>query len=148
VTSATPNAARATTLVRALHAALAGDLATVRELCTNDVKAWAPALSVGSLDELLAELERRDDAFSDVDLDVAPLDVGGDYACAEWSLAMTHSGRLVLADGMALEPTGVRLALHGATVAEFRGERICSVRQYWDEFAVLEQLGVLSSEDL
>lgn len=148
MTSTTANAARATTLVRALHAALVGDIATVREICTDDVKAWAPALSVGSLGELVAEIERRDDAFSDVDLDVAPLDVGGDYACAEWSLAMTHSGRLVLADGMAIEPTGVRVALHGATVAEFREQRICSVRQYWDEFAVLEQLGVLSSKDL
>jgi ketosteroid isomerase-like protein len=143
-----PNAARATTLVRALQAALAGDIATVRELCTDDVKAWAPAMSVGSLGELVAEIERRDEAFSDVDLDVAPLDVGGDYACAEWSLAMTHSGRLILADGMAIEPTGVRIVLHGATVAEFREQRICSVRQYWDEFAVLEQLGVLSSGDL
>ena len=51
----TPNAARAATLVRALHAALAGDITTVRELCTDDVKAWAPALSVGSLAELIAE---------------------------------------------------------------------------------------------
>ena len=24
--------------------------------------------------------------------------------------------------------------------AEFEGERICSLRQYWDEFAVLDQL--------
>jgi ketosteroid isomerase-like protein len=147
VTSVTPNAARAATLVRALEAALAGDVATVRELCTDDVKAWAPALSVGSLAELVTQIERRDDAFSDIELDVAPLDVGGDYACAEWSLAMTHSGPLILGDGMAIEPTGVRIDLHGATVAEFRDKRICSVRQYWDEFAVLEQLGVLSGED-
>jgi ketosteroid isomerase-like protein len=148
VTSTAPNAARAATLVHALHAALAGDIATVKELCTDDVKAWAPAMSVGSLAELVAQIERRDDAFSDVELDVAPLDVGGDYACAEWSLAMTHSGRLVLGDGVAIEPTGVRVDLHGATVAEFRDQRICSVRQYWDEFAVLEQLGVLSGEDV
>jgi ketosteroid isomerase-like protein len=143
----TPNATRAATLVRALHAALGGDITTVRELCTDDVKAWAPALSVGSLAELIAEIERRDDAFSDIELDVAPLDVSGDYACAEWSLAMTHAGRLVLGDGMAIEPSGVRVALHGATVAEFREQRICSVRQYWDEFAVLEQLGALSGGD-
>jgi ketosteroid isomerase-like protein len=59
---------------------------------------------------------------------------------------MTHSGALVLADGMTIEPTGVRIRLNGASVAEFRGERICSLRQYWDELAVLEQLGVLSGE--
>ena len=37
--------------------------------------------------------------------------------------------------------------VHGVTVAEFLGDRICSVRQYWDEFAVLEQLGVMSGDD-
>ena len=36
--------------------------------------------------------------------------------------------------------------MHGVTVAEFEGERICSLRQYRDEFAVLDQLGVESDE--
>ena len=30
---------------------------------------------------------------------------------------------------------------------EFLGDRICSVRQYWDEFAVLEQLGVMTGAE-
>jgi hypothetical protein len=29
------------------------------------------------------------------------------------------------------------------TVAEFRGDRICSLRQYWDELSLFEQLGLL-----
>jgi ketosteroid isomerase-like protein len=41
----------------------------------------------------------------------------------------------------------VRITINGVTVAEFRGDRICSFRQYWDEFAVLEQLGVLSDRE-
>jgi ketosteroid isomerase-like protein len=143
----TQNAARATTLMRALHAGIAGDTSVIPELCTDDVKVWAPAMSATSAIELAAELERRDDAFSNIELEIAPLDVGGDYACAEWCVTMTHSGRLVLADGMIIEPTGLRIHLNGATVAEFRGERICSLRQYWDELAVLEQLGVLSDEE-
>jgi hypothetical protein len=102
-------------------------------------------MSVASASELIAEFDKRDEAFSDIELEVAPLDVGGDYACAEWSVTMTHSGRLVLDDGV-IEATGVRLTVYGVTVAEFRGDRICSLRQYWDEFAVLEQLGVLARE--
>ena len=82
-------------------------------------------------------------AFTDVELDVAPLDVGGDYACVEWTVQMTHSGTTVLADDMTIEPSGIRVTLHGVTIAEFLGDRICSVRQYWDEHTVLEQLGVL-----
>ena len=137
----TSNEARAATLVRALRAGIERDRRALEELYTDDVRAWTPALSTGSLTELMDELDRRDDAFSAIEVEVAPLDVGGDYAAVEWSVAMTHTGTLVLAGDTRIEPTGLRVTLHGVTVAEFRGERICSLRQYWDEFEVLVQLG-------
>ncbi len=140
----TTNEARAAILMRALRASIAGDRGAVNELYTDDVKAWAPALSASSAAELAAEFERRDDAFSDIQLEVAPLDVAGDYACVEWSVTMTHAGPLTLMDGLVVEPTGLAVTINGATVAEFKGDRICSFRQYWDEYSVLEQLGLLS----
>ena len=143
----TSNEARAATLRRALQAGLDGDGRALRDLCTDDVTAWTPALSAASLDDLTAELDRRDAAFSDVELEVAPLDVGGDYACTEWSVTMTHTGPLVLAGGAVVEPTGTRITVNGATVAEFRGDRICSLRQYWDELAVFEQIGLVGDDD-
>lgn len=143
----TSNAARATALARALRAGLEGDGGTIRDLCTEDVKAWTPTFAASSVSEVEAELGRRDHAFSDVDLEVAALDVGGDHACAEWSVTMTHSGPLELADGQVVEPTGTRVTVNGATVAEFRGERICSLRQYWDGLAVLEQIGLEADAD-
>lgn len=142
----TSNAARAATLVRALRASVEGDHRVVNELYTEDVKVWAPAFSADSATELAAEFGRRDEAFSDIALDVAALDVGGEYACAEWTVTMTHSGNIALAGGVSIEPTGLRITLNGVTVAEFRGNRICSLRQYWDEFSVLEQLGILFDE--
>ncbi len=60
----------------------------------------------------------------------------GDYACVEWRVTMIHAGNLTLADGFVVEPTGLDVTINGATVAEFNGDRICSFRQYWDEFAV------------
>jgi ketosteroid isomerase-like protein len=143
----TSNATRATTLMRALRAGLDGNASSIRELCTDDVTAWTPALSASTILELTAEFERRDQAFSDIELDVAPLDVGGDYACAEWSVSMRHTGPLVLAGGEVVEPTGTRITLNGATVAEFRGDRICSLRQYWDELAVFEQIGLVTDDE-
>ena len=140
----TSNQARATSLTRALRAGIEGDRDTLQASFTDDVRAWTPALSTTTLSELIEALDRRDDAFSDIELDIVPLDVGGEYACVEWSVDMTHSGTLMLADDRNIEPTGIRIALHGVTVAEFHGERICSLRQYWDEFSVLEQLGVLT----
>jgi ketosteroid isomerase-like protein len=143
----TSNLARAETLVRALRAAVDGDRQTLQGVFTDDVRAWTPALSTTSLTELLDELDRRDEAFSDVELDVAPLDVSGDYACVEWTVEMTHTGTVVLGGGKPIEPSGIRVTLHGVTIAEFLGDQICSVRQYWDEFTVLEQLGVLTGDD-
>jgi len=142
VTSA---ATRAATLVRALQAGLESERDVIEELFTDDVRAWTPAIAAASRQELLHQLDAYDDAFSELELEVAPLDVGGEYACVEWRVMMTHSGTLELAEAMKIEPTGLRITLHGVTVAEFRGDQICSLRQYWDEFSVLEQLGVLSS---
>jgi ketosteroid isomerase-like protein len=137
----TSNAERAATLARALRAGATGDTATVSACCTDDVRGWAPSTAVANLGELCAALDRRDDAFSDVVVEVQPLDVGGDYACAEWTVAMTHTGPLALADGTQVDATGTRVIVHGVTVAEFREERVCSFRQYWDEVSVFEQLG-------
>jgi ketosteroid isomerase-like protein len=137
----TDNATRASLLVRALQASVTGDSAAVESLYTTDVKAWSPWLSAGSAEDLAAEFERRDGTFSDIELDVAPLDVSGDFACVEWTVTMTHSGPLALPDGGVVEPTGGRVILNGVTVAEFQGDRICAFRQYCDELTILEQLG-------
>ena len=140
----TSNDVRAATLVRALRAGIDGDREALQASFTEDVRAWTPALSATSLSELIDELDLRDEAFSDIALDVVPLDVGGDYACVEWTVDMTHTGTLTLADETSIESTGLRITLHGVTVAEFDGDKICSLRQYWDEFSVLEQLGALT----
>jgi hypothetical protein len=139
------NAERAATLVRALEASIVGDSTVISELYTDDVKGWAPALSVSSAAELAVELEDRDGAFSDVEIDVSPFDVAGDRACVEWVVTLTHSGPLELDDGV-LDPTGLRVSLHGVTVAEFEGEKISSFRQYWDEMELFEQLALSATD--
>lgn len=140
------NAARAATLVRALEASVVGDSTVIAELYTDDVKGWAPALSVSSAAELAVEFEDRDGAFSDIELDVSPFDVADDRACVEWIVSLTHSGPLELDDDLVIDPTGLRVSLHGITVAEFSGDRISSFRQYWDEVELLEQLHLLPAE--
>jgi ketosteroid isomerase-like protein len=143
----TSNESRATTLVRALRAGVDGDREALQALLTDDVRAWTPALSTTSRSELIDELVRRDDAFSVVELDVRPLDVGGAYACVEWTVEMVHTGSILVVDERSVEPSGIHVVLHGVTVAEFHDDRICSLRQYWDKLAVLEQLGVLTELD-
>jgi ketosteroid isomerase-like protein len=139
----TSPADRAGILVRALHAGVDRDTGTITELCTDDVRAWTPALSAASLTELLDRVGRRDESFSGVELDVVPLEVVGELACAEWSVSMRHTGPLTVAAGTVVEATGLTITLHGVTIAEFRDDRICSLRQYWDELSVYEQLGLI-----
>jgi len=138
----TSNAGRAATLVRGLAAAVAADQNEIETVFAEDVKAWGPGLTADSRSELLAVYERRDDAFDDVSLEAVPLDVGGEFAAAEWTVTMTHTGAISFGDTN-VEPTGQRVTVHGIAVAEFRGEQICALRQYWDEFALLEELGAL-----
>lgn len=140
------NAERAATLVRALEASIVGDSGVIAELYTDDVIGWAPALTVSSAAELAVEFEDRDGAFSDIELDVSPFDVAGDRACVEWVVSLTHSGPLEVDDDLVIDATGIRVSLHGITVAEFEGERISSFRQYWDEVELLEQLSLLPDE--
>ena len=140
------NAERAATLVRALEASIVGDSTVIADLYTDDVRGWAPALTVSSAAELAVEFEDRDGAFSDIELDVSPFDVADDRACVEWVVNLTHSGPLELDDDIVIDPTGLRVSMHGVTVAEFDGDKISSFRQYWDEVELLEQLALLPTE--
>ena len=142
----TSSAQRSAVLVRALRAAVSGDAETLASLYTVDIKAWTPARSASSAGELIAELERRDGAFTEIEVEITPLEVGGDYECAEWRVTMTHTGDLQLRDAV-VPATGLRIAINGVTVAEFDDERICALRQYWDELAVYEQLGLVGDID-
>jgi ketosteroid isomerase-like protein len=138
---------RAEVLVRAIEATMAGDSTLLGMLYTEAVDGWSPSMSVSSAAELAVELEKRDTAFSDIDLEVAPLEVGGDQACVEWVATATHSGALMV-DDVVIEATGRRVTVRGVTVAEFDGGRICAFRQYYDEVALLAHLGLLPVDDL
>jgi hypothetical protein len=134
------NAARSAALVRGIEASIVGDSSVVAELYTDDVDGISHALHVTSAVELAVEFEDRDDAFSDVELVVNPLDVGGACACVEWQATATHSGPIQLDDDIAIEPTGQRVRFEGVTVAEFDGDRIRRFRQYGNEADVVAEL--------
>jgi hypothetical protein len=135
------NSERAELLAGALQALVTCDRAALTRLLTHDVRVWAPEIATATRDELLAALDRRDHAFTDPALDVVALDVGGDHACAEWTLEVRHTGRIELHDGSVVEPTDLSIVLHGVAVAEFDGDEICALRQYWNVSSLLEQLG-------
>jgi ketosteroid isomerase-like protein len=140
------NGDRATVLVQAIEASVAGDSGVIGDLYTRDVQAWSPAMTVSSAAELAVEVEDREDAFSDIELEMSPLPVGGDQACVEWIATATHSGPLAVDDDAVIEATGRRITLRGVTVADFDGDRIRAFRQYWDEVGLLVELDLLPDD--
>jgi hypothetical protein len=134
------NRVRAERLVRAVKASVSGSSSEISDLYTEDVQGWSPNGTVTSSAELAVEFEDRDDAFSELEIVVVALDVGGDRACVEWVASVLHTGPLIDDHNARVDPTGRRLTLRGVTVAEFDGDRICSFRQYWNELEWLDQL--------
>jgi ketosteroid isomerase-like protein len=134
----TTTSVQASAMRRLLQAAVTGDGEAMADLVTADVTAWSPNLFVTSRDELLAALQ-RDDTFSAIEIRVQALDQVGDKAIAEWHVAVDHTGPLAIDDDLVIEPTGRRLHVSGATIAEFDGDRICAFRSYFDDLALVEQ---------
>src|SRR5512132_3867996 len=118
---------QASAMRRLLQAAVTGDGEAMADLVTADVTAWSPNVFVTSRDELLAVLQRRDDTFSGIEVRVQALDQVG------------HTGPLAIDDDLVIEPTGRRLHVSGATIAEFDGDHICAFRSYFDDLALVEQ---------
>jgi hypothetical protein len=144
--SSASNHARAALLVRAIEASVSGSSVEICDLYTPDVEGWSPNGTVTSAAELAVEFEDRDDAFSDVEVVIVALDVGGDQACAEWVASVVHTGPLTQDGVVVVPPTGMRLTLRGVTVAEFDGDHIRSFRQYWNELEWLDQLHLLAGD--
>ena len=131
-------------LRRALGTLIAGDGRGVREVFTADVSCWSPNLLVTSRDELAAALAAPDDVMTDVEVTVGSIDVIGDKAVAEWVVSGVFSTPFLLDDDVLIEPNGRRLIVAGVTVAEFEGEKIRRLRNYFDDAAFLEQMLVQS----
>jgi hypothetical protein len=89
----------------------------------------------------LAEIAAlREVAFSNVVIMFRGLDEVGNKAIAEWLIEADHTGPLVLDEDAVLEPTGRRVQLAGATIADFREGKIRSFRTYFDDISLIEQL--------
>jgi ketosteroid isomerase-like protein len=126
-----------------MAASVTGDANALGDVVTEDVTGWSPNMFVTSRAELLDEVAEREDAFTNVEIVVDALDMGRGKAIAEWRMAADHTGPMVLdAEGetIAIDPTGARVYLAGASFAEFDGDRICAFRHYFDDAALLEQL--------
>jgi ketosteroid isomerase-like protein len=127
-------------LTRALEASLTGDAEVIRDVFTEDVTSWSPNLMLTSRAEMEEAFEDRDDALSNVDLVIDTFDTSGPKAFAEWHVSADHTGPFFVGDDLLIEATGRHIMLAGMTVAHFTDSRIDSIRHYFDDAALLEQM--------
>lgn len=138
--------ARTQILRRAVAATAESDATVLSEVFTDDVSVWSPGMSVSSLIELADELRARDEVFGDLSVAFEAIDVVGNRGWAEWVATTIQKAELVVDDELVIEVTQAPLTLRGVSVARFVGDRIAELRQYWDEVALLEGLGLLPVE--
>ena len=127
-------------LLKALEAEVGSESVDLGTLFTDDVVGWSPYATVSGLEALVELSLLRELAFSNVVILFRGLDEVGNKAFAEWIIEADHTGPLVLSEDVALEATGRRVALAGATVADFRDGKIRSYRTYFDDLSLIEQL--------
>jgi hypothetical protein len=132
-------AGRAAVLRQVVERALRGsiDLAAVT---TDDLVTWTPNLLTRTRAELVEALRPRDDVLADLEISFETVDVTGVRGVVEWTARATFAFPLLLDEDLLIEPTGARVVLAGATIAEFRGSQVCALRFYFDDAALLEQM--------
>jgi SnoaL-like domain len=131
---------RGQVLQSALEACIKGDIDALPQLFTPDVSGWGPNMLVSSLDQLKETVASREEALSDVDVEIGSLDVFGNKGFVEYRLNAVFSGPFRLDEDTVVDPTGGKIQLGAALVAEFSGDKISAFRNYFDETTLLEQM--------
>ena len=131
---------RSQVLRRALEACIAGNADVLPELFTADVSGWSPNMLVSSLEELQETVAGREEALSDVEIEINSLDVFANKGFVEYRLHAVFSGPFALDENTVVEPTGDKILLGAALVADFSGDKISAFRNYFDDASLLEQM--------
>jgi len=134
---------RGATLARAITTCIepTGDaIADLGSLFTDDATVWSPNLLATGLADLAENLAFRVTAFSDVAIQFDSLGVLGDKGFAEFRVTAKFSGPFVIEDDVVIEPNGRLLLLGAAAFAEFEAGKIKSLRAYFDDSSLLEQM--------
>jgi C-1 hydroxylase len=133
-------------LIEALNAR---DLSLWSRHLAEDYAAEHPGVSV-PLDKArsIAYHQRFVTAFPDIRFEVLGVISEGDSALVQWTASGTHSERLATVTGQTIPPTRRRATVSGAMVSEVRDGEVVRGWFYWDQLALLAQLGITEQPGL
>ena len=121
----------------------AGDLDGVMDLYAEDAVQNMPDGSFEGRSAIRERLAQELDGFPDVTHTVRSFVEQGDAFADEWTFAGTHTGPFPLPDGRQLPPTRKRVEIRGMEVVVLRDGKVIVNTLYYDNMAVLVQLGLL-----
>jgi steroid delta-isomerase-like uncharacterized protein len=120
----------------------AHDMERLLPLFTDDVV--YEDVTMGVVNRGIAELRAFGEGFfsgfPDVTFELQSAFANGTRGGAEWVMRGTHTG-----DMPGMPRTGKRVKVRGASIFEFRGDRIRRCSDYWDMATFLKQLGLMPS---
>jgi steroid delta-isomerase-like uncharacterized protein len=121
----------------------AGDLDAVMDLYAEDAVQLMPDGTFEGRSAIRERLAQELNGFSDVAHRVESFVEQGDAFADEWTFVGTHTGAVALPDGSQLPPTGKRVEIRGMELVQVRDGRIVIDNLYYDNMAVLAQLGLV-----
>jgi predicted ester cyclase len=87
-------------------------------------------------------------AFPDIRFEVLGVLAEGDRVLVQWTATGTHTERLATVTGETIPPTRRRARVSGAMLAEARDGKMVRGWFYWDQLALLAQLGITEQPGL
>ena len=120
-----------------------GDLDGVIDLYAEDATQLMPDGFFEGRAAIQARLALEVDAFSALAWRVESFTGDADSFADEWTFVGTHTGTFTLPDGTELPPTGKRIEIRGMEYVKMRDGKIVVDNLYYDNVAVLAQLGLL-----
>jgi steroid delta-isomerase-like uncharacterized protein len=121
----------------------AGDLDAVMDLYAEDAVQIMPEGTFEGRSAIRERLARDLVACPDIAWTVLSFVEQGDTFADEWTFVATHTGPFQLADGSELPPTGKQVELRGMELVEVRDGKIVIDNLYYDNMAVMAQLGLV-----
>jgi predicted ester cyclase len=121
----------------------AGDLDGVMDLYADDAVQIMPEGTFEGQSAIRERLARDLVACPDIAWTVLSFVEQGDTFADEWSFVATHTGPFELPDGTELAATGRRVELRGMELVEVRDGKIVVDNLYYDNMAVMAQLGLV-----
>jgi steroid delta-isomerase-like uncharacterized protein len=133
-------------LIEALNAR---DLTLWSRHLAEDYAAEHPGVSI-PLDKnrSIAYHQRFVTAFPDIRFDVLGVIAEGDRVLVQWTATGTHTERLATVTGETIPPTRRTATVSGAMLTEVREGKVARGWFYWDQLALLAQLGITEQPGL